>query len=316
MRLGFCLLLILLVPMSLGEFATGGGGEPDTTSGPPSSAPDAPSLLEQIREEVVERTIFRREARNHVRTLARQHRARQSIRPRRVQPAVEAGDWFESLELAIDTNYASVHDGQIGGSGHEGETTLTLTGNIGDALQLSLAHSVSRVDIGGTTPLEQNGHNTTLMASYLVTENLTLGAFVSFTQTDIEEQDVDDVWGAGLLASYAREIKGFDVGLTGTIASLTDNSSLADLFDSKDSVAGAIFDVSRSLSDALSATVYTGMYTALHNVTEQDQTFWSLGAELNYAPNDTMAIGLGYERTLDLESFQDHRVNASIAVNW
>lgn len=316
MRIGFSILLILLAPFCMGDFAGSGGGTPNDTIPPPNGAPDAPTLAEQIREAVVDRAIFRREARNHVRTLARQHRARNSIKPRRVVRPPEAGDWFDSFELAIDTSYASVSDGQIGGSGHEGETTITLFSNIGDKIQLSLAHSISRIDIGGATPLEESANNTTLMASYLLTENLTIGGFLSFTRTDIEDQEADDVWGAGLLASYAREIKGFDVGLTGTIASLNDNSSLADIWDDKDSVAGAIFDVSRSLSDAVSATVFTGVYTSLDNDTEQDATFWSLGADINYAPNDTMAVGIGYERTLDLDDFQDHRVNASISVNW
>jgi hypothetical protein len=220
------------------------------------------------------------------------------------------------MELAIDTNYASVHDGQLDGSGHEGQTTFTLTANIGDAWQLALSHSLSRVKIGGVTPLEENANNTTLMMSYLATQNLTLGAFASFTQTDIEEQDVDDVWGAGLLASYGTQIKGFDVGVTGTIASLTDNSSLGDIFDPQDAIAATLFDVSRSFSDAFSATVFSGFYTSLHNTTEQDQTFWTVGADVTYAPNDVMAVGVGYERTLDLENFQDHRINASIAVNW
>jgi hypothetical protein len=315
----FCIVLLiaLLSPQAWADFGLGDSGlDPDFTLSPPNNAPTPPELLAALREEVVERAIFRREARYHVRTLARHHRSRDGIRPPRIQPPTEAGDWFESLELAIDTNYASVHDGQLGGSGHEGQTTFTLTANIGDEWQLSLSHALSRVDIGGATPLEENANNTTLMVSYLATEKLTLGAFVSFTQTDIEEQDVDDVWGAGLLASYGTQIKGFDVGVTGTLASLNDNDSLADIFDSQDAVGAVLFDVSRSLSDSVSATVFAGLYSALNNKTESDQTFWTTGADITYAPNDVMAVGLGYERTLDLENFQDHRINASIAVNW
>ena len=319
-RLCIAFLFALLAPLSWGDFSGGGGG-----GGEPNSTPSPPALLDEnedvvmiwsLKAEVVERGIFRREARYHVRTLARSHRNRDGIRHRRVQPEIEAGDWLESMELAIDSNYASVHDGQLGGSGHEGETTFTLSTNIGDAWQLALSYSLSRVDIGGAVPLEANANNSTLMVTYLATEKLTVGGFVSFTQTDIEEQDVDDVWGAGLLASYATQVKGFDVGVTGTIASLADNSSLGDIYDPQDAIAATLFDVSRSLTDALSATVFTGFYSSLHNTTEFDQTFWTFGADLNYAPNDVIVVGVGYERTLDLENFQDHRINASIAVNW
>ena len=240
-------------------------------------------------------------------------------------PVATAGDWFSSLEFALDSSVAWVKDSQADGSGKDVEIDLSLIGRVGDQLELGISASRSRYAIGGPTSLEYHSQGIDLFGQFHATDNLSLGLFVNNTHVDIEDSEVilpslgaplklgDSYsrWGLGASATFAGQVAGLEVGWTTSIAS-TENSSLGDAFDQKNSVWVNLFDVTRFWSDSLSTTLHATGFHAIKNTTDADGRFWFVGGSANWALNDRVSLEAGYEKTLALRDFREDRITFSV----
>jgi hypothetical protein len=244
-------------------------------------------------------------------------------------PVAHAGDWFDEIELALDSSIAWVRDDQARGSGRDIEIDLSLIGRIGQQLELGLSASRSRYAIGGPTSLEYHSQGLDLFGQFHASEHLSFGLFVNTTYIDIEDRavvlpalatpiqlgDSYTRWGLGASATLAGELAGLQLGWTSSIAS-TENTSLADAFDQKNSVWVNLFDLTHFWSDSLSTTLHATSFHAIKNTSTADGRFWFVGASANWAINDRVSLEAGYEKTLALRDFREDRVILSLVYGF
>ncbi len=233
-----------------------------------------------------------------------------------------AGDWLTDIQLSTDFSYAFFDDGNVGGSGHDRENSVFVTGSVGDNLQLGLSYSNAEYEIGrGAFSFERQTDAIDFFSTYFLNDNLAAGMFAIFAHLD-EDTDATtnldtnrDVWGAGLLVSGYTNIKEFDVGLTTTLSTAS-NRSVGDFFNNKGASWATMVDVQKSWTDSFTTGVYGTFFTLIDNESMTDGTFWFVGGDVSYAPTDWVVASVGYEKTIDFAHFQDHRLNAHVAFAW
>ncbi|MFT5126558.1 MAG: hypothetical protein ACI8W8_000152 [Rhodothermales bacterium] len=244
-------------------------------------------------------------------------------------PVAQAGDWFDSVEMALDTSISWVRDDQAQGSGRDVGIDLALIGRIGDQLELGVSGTRSRYAIGGPTGLEYHSQGIDIFGQFHATDHLSLGIFANNTHVDIEDSEVflpslgtsiglgDSYtrWGLGASATVSGDAAGIELGWTTSVAS-TNNSSLAKAFDHQNSVWVNLFDATKFWNDSLSTTLHATNFHAIKNVTDEDGRFWFVGARANLAVNDRVSIEAGYEKTLGLKDFREDRVTLSLVYGF
>lgn len=245
--------------------------------------------------------------------------------PQTKAPGAAAGEFFTDLSLSTGFSFASFHDGAAGGSGHDSANSFFLSGTFADEVQFGLGVSYSEYKIGGGVDLRRRTVVYDFYANHDVTDNLTVGLFLNQSQIDVEDAIIDipiigeqnlaqnvDRLGAGVLVSTFAEIKDVNVGITTTVSS-SNKISVERLLDNEDAAWATMVDAQKYWTDQFSTVAYATFYTELDNEDEDsDGTFWIVGAEASYAPNDWMDVSLGFERTLKYHRFKDNRLNANV----
>jgi hypothetical protein len=228
---------------------------------------------------------------------------------------------FSDVSLQGTFSYADIDD-DLAGDGYDMESGMSVSGWLNDKIELGLSVTHTHYDLDGPTDLERNTDTVDVYATWCITDRFSVGAFVNHSHTDIEDSLIVDPllgpiqladtysrWGAGVSTTLSTEAVGFDWGVTTSIAS-TDNRALDDVFDHNNCAWVTLFDMQKSWSDSLSTMFYATYYTTVTDVTPHDTSFWMVGGELSYALTDTVSIGFGYEKTLGLDDFSDHRFSA------
>ncbi len=232
----------------------------------------------------------------------------------------QAGSFISNLQLSTDYSIATFHDNTLDGSGQQTTTDAFLSGQLGRhwVFGLGVIHNTYRV--GGPSDLLQTNNTVNFFLNYRVGCGLTLGAFLDYNITDIEDSLIRDPangllvslgddfarWGGGLLASYDLELLGFNFGATTTVASMNKKSP-RDFFDNEDTAWATVFSVQRNLTESLSLAAHTTFYTLLDNQAPLDGAFWYVGGDVNYACGSHHSVGFGYETPWGYSSYSEHR---------
>jgi hypothetical protein len=237
-------------------------------------------------------------------------------------PGGAFGENFTNLSLSTSASFASFSD--AGGSGHDRENSFFLDGTFADSFDFGLGVNYSEYKVGGEVDMRRSTVVYDFYANHPVTDKLTIGAFLNYSQIDVEDaivtilgvpgnlaQNVDRL-GAGMLASISTEVDDIDIGLTTSLASFN-KRSFTRLFDNEDASWATMVDANKSWTDEFSTLAYATFYTMLDNEEEDvDSTFWIVGLDGSYAPKDWMDVSIGYEKTLKYHQLKDHRANASL----
>ncbi|MDP6450122.1 MAG: hypothetical protein QF773_04860 [Lentisphaeria bacterium] len=237
-------------------------------------------------------------------------------------PGGAFGENFTNLSLSTSASFSSFSD--AGGSGHDRENSFFLDGTFADTFDFGLGANYSEYKVGGEVDMRRRTVVYDFYANYTVTDKLTIGAFLNYSQIDVEDaivtilgvpenlaQNVDRL-GAGMLASTSTEVDDIDIGLTTSLASFN-KRSFTRLLDNEDASWATMVDANKSWTDEFSTFAYATFYTMLDNEEEDvDSTFWIVGLDGSYAPKDWMDVSIGYEKTLKYHQLKDHRVNASL----
>jgi len=237
-------------------------------------------------------------------------------------PGGAFGENFTNLSLSTSASFASFSDAS--GSGHDRANSFFMNGTFADTFDFGLGANYSEYKVGGEVDMRRRTVVYDFYANHAVTDKLTIGAFLNYTQIDVEDaivtilgvsenlaQNVDRM-GAGVLASTSTEVDNIDIGLTTSLASFN-KRSLTRLFDNEDASWATMVDANKSWTDEFSTLAYATFYTMLDNEEEDvDSTFWIVGLDGSYAPTDWMDVSIGYENTLKYHQLKEHRVNASL----
>ena len=229
---------------------------------------------------------------------------------------------FTNLSLSTSASFASFSDAS--GSGHDRANSFFMNGTFVDTFDFGLGTNYSEYKVGGEVDMRRRTVVYDFYANYAVTNKLTVGAFLNYSQIDVEDaivtilgvtenlaQNVDRL-GAGMLASTSTDIDDIDIGLTTSLSSFN-KLSFVRLLDNEDASWVTMVDANKSWTDEFSTLAYATFYTMLDNEDEDvDSTFWIVGLDGSYAPTDWMDVSVGYEKTLKYHQLKDHRVNASL----
>ena len=112
----------------------------------------------------------------------------------------------------------------------------------------------------------------------------------------------------GVMTSFHTEIGSADVGitpiLTGTSTDTDEETTLLCMVDA--ALAG---------TDMLSVWPYA-IWTQALSSTDQDSSFVNVGLEVRWAITDQLECSLGYERTIKLDDYEDHKGMASVIYQY
>ncbi len=241
---------------------------------------------------------------------------------------VQAGDVLNNPSLSFDYSFASVDDNILDGSGHENEGSIFFDTEMGEKVKLGLGISKNHYEIDAAD-WDQSTESFDIFSSYYLTERCTIGAFITFSTIDIEDQKVGGVtlggdrfdrWGAGLLSSWNMDIGDIgNLGLTGALTSMN-KSSLGRIADDEDSAGLLMADLEIYLSDDISLNTYASYFGLLDRETgadvvdPADGSYYTLGADLNLKLGDSAALTIGYETTASDNDRQENRLNAGFTI--
>ena len=218
---------------------------------------------------------------------------------------VSSSGLFEDLNLDYSYLRTSFDDDLIGGSGDVDEHRIALTGQLNEDTTLSLSYSNISYSYTGPSPdYETTAHGLEFFGHYNLNDNFGIGGFVFYQDVDVENSNGNTyTYGGGILVTTDHDL-GFAYLSTATTLSQVD-------FDTDDdTVIVLLADLSRPLSDSLDAGVFVG-YTDSLQSHDIDTAYWSVGTALNWMYKD-FVFTLGYEKTLELDDYEDDSVLVGI----
>lgn len=239
-----------------------------------------------------------------------------------------AGPALEALQLSLEVSYASFTDDAAGGSGDDSEGALYVTGDFGSRLQLAVGATHNYYELG-VLDLERQTRSLDFFVNYSILEWLAVGCFLNYSQTDIESNQIQlpgiggtvdlgdqfDRWAGGISASLSHRIKNCELGLTTSLSS-SNKQGFEDLFESKDTAFATLADVHTQWTDRFATNVFATFYTLVQDEEDVETSFWLVGTDLSFSPNDRWTFSVGYEATLEYTDYEENRVNASVSYTW
>lgn len=241
----------------------------------------------------------------------------------------EAGDVFQDVTFSVQGSRASVDDDLLGGSGHDTEAGLLLSARVGENVDVSLGIAQDWYEIDAAD-WDESVVNYDLIMSYRVLENCSVGLFLNFSQTDVEDQKIGggtvagyyrDRWGGGLLASYNMDLaSNLNWGVTGALTSMN-KKSIGRFFDNEDSAGLLLTDLNVAMTDAISADFYVSYFGLLDRETGGstavgDGSYYTMGVDLGVRTGKNSELSIGYGTTAADNDHQEDRLNLAFTVEF
>jgi hypothetical protein len=252
--------------------------------------------------------------------LARSYRT--LMRSARNRPST-AGP-MDDLSLSFDYSFASVDDDILDGSGHDQSGTIMLSSWIGDDLMVALGFTRSLYEIDAAD-WDQTTDSFDLLVSYQLLSKLNIGAFLSFTRSDIEDQMVNgttiegtslDRWGGGIMAFTDIDFGAFaNLGLTGTLASMN-KDTIEDLGDDEDTAGIVLLDLAMFPTDNLTITPFAAYFALLDREGGADGSYVAYGIDMEWRASTSSYLRIGYETTASDNDHQENRLNLGMTIEF
>jgi hypothetical protein len=232
----------------------------------------------------------------------------------------------ELTDLRLDGDYtgAAFTDNVLGGTGIQTAMGATLTGMFRERYLVGIGVNQNNYRLYGPLDLMIHTQSLTLFTLYQVTQDFSFGGFLDYSQTDIEDSLVNvggttvnladqfDRYGGGFIASYVQTFGEWDWGITSTIASMNKKSPHK-LWDNEDTTWATMVETSHPITERLLFSLHTTYLQALDNETAADGSFWYLGSDLFYNVSDKMTVGMGLEKPLAYENYdEEFRLNMTL----
>ncbi len=311
----FALLLILgfggtAVAQTHG-YPSGGTGGPELPA-PPEGQSDA-ARLDAIRQGAYSRQItsLRRLTSRIVRGTARFWRAGN----RRL---VQAGPEFRLTDIAADVSYGVVKHMNVTTTGEDAEGYLreTVIGagwELGDMVSGGFELTNSRTYVRGPNGWETEATGGDAYLTLELNESFTIGAFGTAEQIDIE--DFND---NGFRYTGGATVTGqLRVGDTNLAASIVLAGTSEDVTRREyDTLFCSLLDAETSWSEKLSTSVFLYGSDSLRQDMPGDRSFWTAGADVDYAATERLSVTFGYEKTLAIKDFREDRLHLTLTWSW
>lgn len=243
-----------------------------------------------------------------------------------VQVAGEWGD-LRDLTLQFDTAVSYQHDEVLLGTAVDLNNSIFLTGTLDADWLVGMGLTLNSHVVDGKVNLEQTSFAYDVFAQYAVTEHLSLGGFVSFIYSDINNTDFTldgssgtiqgDAYryGAGLLATWQQQWRAYTFTFTTSVASMN-SPDVKSVFDTNYASWNNLLSIYRPITDKLGVEGYASWVHLLDSPASnrRDREFGTLGVSLDYRLNDAWSISAGYERTICYSNFESNTVN--LGATW
>ena len=236
---------------------------------------------------------------------------------------------FMSFDVAVDNTMIYSNDEVLFGSTFDNETSIYITGYTPGGWIVGAGFSLDIMSVKGDIDMEQASYAFDLYAAYNVWRGLTLGAFVSYIYSDLEDTtfklngatgqlggDTHRV-GGGILASYQCNWQAYTFTTTTSLSSMN-NVTFTEVWDTEYTSWNTMLSVYRPLTEKLGAELY-GSYIRLldsPSLNQRDEEIVNLGGELSYQVNADWTVRLGYERSFLYSGYEDHLFNFGVVYAW
>lgn len=236
---------------------------------------------------------------------------------------------FMSFDLALDNTIIYGSDEVLFGDTFDNETSLFITGYTAGGWMMGLGLSVDVLSVDGDIDMNQTSYAVDMFAAYNVWKGLTLGGFVSYIYSDLENKSFTlnggpgqvggetHRIGGGILASYQCQWREYTFNTTTSLASMN-NVTFTDVWDTEYTSWNNLLSVYRPLTDKLGAEVY-GSYVRLldsPSLNRRDTEIVNLGGELSYQVNADWTLRAGYERSFLYSGYENHMFNVGVLYAW
>ncbi|MCM8526041.1 MAG: hypothetical protein NE327_05965 [Lentisphaeraceae bacterium] len=224
-------------------------------------------------------------------------------------PGLNSGenDWFSNAYAEVGTSYTAFDDIEANGSGKENSFNLTVGGDVGADSIVAFSLSKTYSHRGGDTSLTFESHGGDLMFHHKINEYFGAGMYGFFQNTDIHEFEGHAyAYGGGLLVTGMYDFGYFDVSTVQTLNKVWHKFGHDQLYVGS-------FNINRNWTDSLS-TVFRASYTdSLKTDVDDDgdNSYWSVGGDLNWVIDDNASFSIGYERIVALTDYRSHTINLS-----
>lgn len=229
-----------------------------------------------------------------------------------------------NLSTTLDFSYASVDDEFLGGDADDTSGSFILNGMVGDDILIALGYTRSRYQIDAIN-WDQSTDTIDAYFTYQVATAVNVGAFLSFSSTDIEDRqfgpatvkgDSFDRWGGGLLASTDVALCEYaNLGVIGTLASMN-KSSIGSLGDDEDSAGIVMVDLSTFPTDDITMSLYGTYFTLLDREFGPDGSYFIFGAECQWKMCAFASLRIGYETTAADNDRQEDRYKLGLIMTF
>ncbi|MCM8526042.1 MAG: hypothetical protein NE327_05970 [Lentisphaeraceae bacterium] len=217
------------------------------------------------------------------------------------------GDWLGNAYMEVGTSYTVFDDIAANGSGKESSFNLTVGGDVGADSIVAFSLSKTYSHRGGDTSLTFESHGGDIMFHHSLNEYFGVGMYGFFQDTDIHEFESHAyAYGGGIMVTGMYDFGYFDVSTVQTLNKVWHKFGHDQLYVGS-------FNINRNWTDSLS-TVFRASYTdSLKTDVDDDgdNSYWSVGGDVNWVINENASISLGYERIVALTDFRSHTFNLS-----
>lgn len=236
--------------------------------------------------------------------------------------------FLQNAQIRLGGTYGWVKDGGQGGSGTDQDVSLFATAGYGDDWMYGIGLTVNHYEIDSNLSIDQTSILLDLFVTRYIAKGISVGAFFNYTNSDLEKRTVviagspisfggtNDRIGAGLLVNGIYNVHGWDLSATTTIASMN-KSTVGDLFKDTDTVWITQGSVGHTIYEKLTGEAYLSWIEILDNGgSGTDKEYANIGFELSYPVTEHLDIGLGFQKGLFQERYEDNRLDGSLTYSW
>ncbi|NOY81293.1 MAG: hypothetical protein GXP31_09845 [Kiritimatiellaeota bacterium] len=288
------------------------GGTGPTVPDPPAAESNA-ARLDAIRQTAYSRQItsLRRLTSRIVRGTARFSRAGN----RRL---VQAGPDFRLTDVAADVSYGVLKHMNVTATGEDAEgyvreTVVGIGWELGEAVGGGFELTNSRTYVRGPNGWETEATGGDAYLTLELNEIFTIGAFGTAEQIDVEGFNDN-----GFRYTGAATVTGqFQLGDTNLAASVVLAGTSEDVTRREyDTLLCSLLDAETKWSEKISTSVFVYGSDSLRQDMPGDRSFWTVGADVDYAATDRWGLTFGYEKALAIKDFREDRLHLTLTYSW
>ena len=218
------------------------------------------------------------------------------------------GDLIEGWEVGVVTEYTAFDDEAALATGNVSDTELSFFRSLGDT-SVGFGFTAGHISTGHPISVDATDWGLNLHLTYTLNESWDVGVLAMGSRIDTNDFNGNGYsLTGGVMTSFHTEIGSADVGitpiLTGTSTDTDEETTLLCMVDA--ALAG---------TDMLSVWPYA-IWTQALSSTDQDSSFVNVGLEVRWAITDQLECSLGYERTIKLDDYEDHKGMASVIYQY